>query len=359
MLCSKTLLSVIYKGIIFLFVGMSVYSCQHIAREFVISQNPPSNLIFSEDSLSVDYIGTAYFETVEASELYKEGIMAKFNNDFPRAEIKLKAALKLEPDNYSVLSGLGNLYVDENRLSTALEYYNRAINVTDSLYPGIFLNISRVYAAQGELDKALANIEYGAQIGKKEDYILQIMTYYQLTKVKLALLDCEGAERSFRTYETLTRNDVRFNAQKKGVLKYLVHCTGKGLREKYYDPETGELLVAVETLFLDMEEDKQWATLITVLPYEPSGTDLLITKEFFRDYLYNDFYNHSEIAASGITGKRGNTLYALADLTSTKGLNRARITYKLDLDEKYSNFEILKVTYSHPEENIKVPDQIK
>lgn len=340
-------------------MGMMFYSCQNIAREFVILQNSSSNLIFSEDSLSVDYLGTAYFETEEAGELYKEGILASFKKDFPRAETKLKSALKLEPDNYSLLAGLGNIYANENRLNKALEYYKRAITVSDSIYPGVFLGISKVYAAQDEFQKAHAALEYMAKIGKKEDYILQVMTYYQLTGVKLALLDCAGAERSFSIYENLTKSDDRFNALKNSVLKQLVKCTGIELREKYLDPKTGELLASAETLFLDLEEkEEQWVTLITLLPFKASGNEMVITKEIFRDYLYTDFFINSKIAASGITGKRGNTLYAATDLASTKGRNKARITYKLEMEDEYSNLEILEVTYSHPEENVTVTNQV-
>lgn len=347
-----------YKIIISLILGIFLYSCQQVAREFVISQNSSSNLIFSEDSLSVDYLGTAYFETEEAGELYKEGILASFKKDFSRSETKLKAALKLEPDNYSLLAGMGNIYANENRLNKALEYYNRAITVSDSIYPGVFLGISKVYAAQDEFQKALAALEYMVRIGKKEDYILQVMTYYHLTGVKLALFDCEGAETSFSTYENLTKNDDRFNALKNNVLKHLVNCTGDELRGEYLDLNTGELLASAETLFLDLEEEKQWVTLITLLPSKTSGNTMVITKEIFRDYLYTDFYINSEISASGVTGKRGNTLYAATDLTSTKGQNKARITYKLEMKDEYSNLEVLKVTYSHPEENGTATNQI-
>lgn len=339
-------------------MGMMLYSCQHIAREFVISQNSPSNLIFSEDSLSVDYLGMAYFETEEAGELYKEGVRASFKKDFPRAETKLKAALKLEPDNYSLLAGLGNVYANENHLNKALEYYNKAITVSDSLYPGVFLGISKVYAYQDEFQKALAALEYMAKIGKKEDYILQVMTYYQLTGVKMALLDCAGAERSFNIFENLTKNDDRFNALKNSVIKHLVKCTENELREEYLDPKTGELLASAETIFLDWEKEKQWVTLITLLPFKTSGNEMVITRELFRDYLYKDFFINSEIAASGITGKRGHTLYAVTDLASTKGRNKARITYKLEMEDEYSFLEILEVTYSHPEENVTVTNQI-
>lgn len=339
-------------------MGMMLYSCQNIAREFVISQNSSSNLIFSEDSLSVDYLGTAYFETEEAGELYKEGILASFSKDFTRAETKLKSALKLEPDNYSLLAGLGNINANENRLNKALEYYNRAINVSDSIYPGVFLSISKVYAAQDEFQKALAALEYMAKIGKKEDYILQVMTYYQLTGVKLALLDCVGAERSFSIYENLTKNDDRFNALKKNVLNQLVKCTGNELREEYLDPKTGELLVTAETLFLELEDEEQWVTVITLVPFKTSENEMVITKELFRDYLYKDFFINSEIAASGITGKRDNTLFAATDLASTKGQNKARITYKLEMEDEYSYLEIFEVTYSHPDENVTVTNQV-
>lgn len=331
-----------------------LYSCQHVAREFVISQNSSSNLVFSEDSLSVDYLGTAYFETEEAGELYKEGIMASFKKDFPRAETKLKAALKLEPENYSLLAGLGNIYSNENHLNKALEYYNKAIKVSDSIYPGVFLGISKVYAVQEEFQKALDALEYMAKIGKKEDDVLQVMIYYQLTGVKLALLDCAGAERSYNIFENLTEKDDRFNALKSSVLKHLVNCTGNELRDKYLDPETGGLLATAETLLLNWEEEKQWVTLITLLPVKTSGNEMVITKELFRDYLYKDFYINSAIAASGITGKRGQTLYAATDLASVKGKNKARITYKLELEDEFSYLEILEVTYSHPEENVTV-----
>lgn len=334
-------------------------SCQHIAREIVNSYKSPSKLIFSKDSLSVDYINTAYFATKEAEELYNEGIVASINNDFPKADKKLKAALKIEPENFNTLEALGNAYANGNRLDEAVKYFNRAIAVSDSIYPGVFLNLSKVYAAQDEFQKALAALEYVINIEGKDDYILQVFTYYQFTVVKMALLDCAGAERSFNIYEELIKKDNRFNALKNNVLKYLVRCTGTELRENYQDPETGELLASAETLFLELElEEKQWATLITLFPSQISRDEMVITKKIFHDYLYTDFYNNSKIAASGITGKRGNTLYAVTDLVSVKGQNKARIFYKLEIEEEYSNMEILEVTYSHPEENVTIPNQI-
>ena len=331
---------------------MIVFSCQHIAREFIISQDSPSNLIFSEDSLSINYIGTAHFKTEEAGEFYREGLLAGIKNDFPAAEMKLKAALKLEPENYNILVGLGNVYAYGDRLDEAVEYYEGAMAVSDSLYPGVFLGIAKVYAAQDEFEKALAALQYVIQIGEKEDYILQVITYYQLTGVKLALLDCAGAERSFNVYENLTKEDDRFNALKRSVFKLLVNCTGNELREEYRDPGTGKLLATAETLRPDLElGEKQWVTQITLFQNKSTGNEIVITKELFRDYLYKDFYNNSEIAASGITGNRDNTLYAITDLASTKGRNKARIKYKLEMEDENSYLEILEITYSHPEEN--------
>lgn len=336
-----------------------LFSCQHLAREFALSQNPSSNLIFTEDSLSIDYLGTAYFETEEAGELYREGILLNIQHNYRGAERKLKAALKLEPENYSLLVGLGNTYANEDKLKKALEFYNRAISVSDSIYSGVFLSISKVYAVQGKFPKALDALEYVTATGNKDDYVLQVIVYYQLTKVKLALLDCVGAERSFRTYENLTIKDVHFNALKNELLKYVDICTGKELREEYFDPETKELLVSAETLFLEFElKEKQWATVINQFQGKISQNEMVLTKEFFRDYLYKDFYNHSEIIASGITGKRGNTLYIITDLASTKGKNKARVSYKLEIEDEYSHMEILKVTYSHPEENNSETQQI-
>lgn len=359
MLFDKRPFCTFYKVLLSLSVVFILFSCQQTAREFVISQNYSSNLVFSEDSLSVDYLGTAYFKTEKALELYSDGIVASIKNDFPLAEKKLKAALKLEPDNYNILVGLGNVYANEIRLNQALDYYNQAISVSDSIYPGVFLNIAKVYSAQDEFPKALTAIEYVVQIGDKKDYILQVMVYYQLTGVNLALLDCIGAERSFNIYDNLTKNDNRFNALKNKILKHLVNCAGDELRQEYVDPETGELFASSETIFLDQElGGKQWVTLITLLSSKTTVDEMVINKKFFRDYLYTEFYNNSEIVASGFTGKQGSTLYAVTDLASTKGRNKARISYKLELEKEYSTLKILQVTYSHPDENVTVPENI-
>lgn len=330
-------------------------SCQHIAREFAHSQKPSSYLVFSEDSLSIDYLGTAHFETEEAKELYKEGILLNLQGNYSEATRKLKDALILEPENYSLLVGLGNIYANEEKLNKALEFYNNAINVSDSIYPGVFLSMAKVYAVQGEFHKARAALEYVTKTGHQEDYVVQVMTYYQLTKVRLALSDCVGAERSFETYENLTIKDDRFNALKNELLKYVINCIGEELREEYRDPETGELLISTEILLLDSElKEKQRVMVITMFQKEVPQNEMVLSKEFFRNYLYTDFYNYSEIAASGITRKRGNSLYVITDLASTKGRNKARISIKLDIEDEYSHMEILDVKYSHPENNSEI-----
>ncbi|PYQ36268.1 MAG: hypothetical protein DMF57_00820 [Acidobacteria bacterium] len=66
----------------------------------------------------------------------------------------LKEAIDRNPRNFDALVQLGNLYMDAAKYPQAIDYYERALAVSEN--PDVRVDLGICYKQSGQLDKALA-----------------------------------------------------------------------------------------------------------------------------------------------------------------------------------------------------------
>jgi tetratricopeptide (TPR) repeat protein len=76
--------------------------------------------------------------TEEVTKLITQAINFKQEGDLISAELNLKKALKIEPDNFIILNNLGNIYSTKNELKKAKIFFSRAINIKEDYSNAIF-----------------------------------------------------------------------------------------------------------------------------------------------------------------------------------------------------------------------------
>lgn len=90
---------------------------------------------------------------------YWLGMVYFLKHDAAKATGEFKEVLRLEPENYLAMGMLGKLYsFDQSKLSLAQELLEKAISVAPDNDDARF-DLGRVYAQQGQLDKAMKEFE--------------------------------------------------------------------------------------------------------------------------------------------------------------------------------------------------------
>ena len=76
--------------------------------------------------------------TKEVTKLITQALKFRQEGDLISAELNLKKALKIEPDNFIILNNLGNIYSTKNELKKAKNFFSRAINIKQDYSNAIF-----------------------------------------------------------------------------------------------------------------------------------------------------------------------------------------------------------------------------
>ena len=92
--------------------------------------------------------------TKEVAKLITQALNFKQEGDLIRAELNLRKALKIEPDNFIVLNNIGSIYSLKNELKKAKDFFSRAINIKHDYNNAIF-NLALTYEEMGIKDKAV------------------------------------------------------------------------------------------------------------------------------------------------------------------------------------------------------------
>ena len=92
--------------------------------------------------------------TREVAKLITQALNFKQEGDLISAELNLKKALKIEPDNFIVLNNIGNIHSTKNELKKAKDFFTRAINIKHNYSNAIF-NLALTNEEMGNNSKAV------------------------------------------------------------------------------------------------------------------------------------------------------------------------------------------------------------
>ena len=85
------------------------------------------------------------------------------------AEVMIKKALEIEPNNGAYIDSLGWLYFKKGKLSPALEQLERASALLED--PVIYDHLGDVYLKKGDVKKALGSWQKSLQLDSKQEQI--------------------------------------------------------------------------------------------------------------------------------------------------------------------------------------------
>ena len=147
------------------------------------NSNEKIDNINNKENINI-YFDNEKFETKKSEKFNSEGVELAKKNEFNKAEIKFLKALKIEPNNPTILNNLGNIKKFKNEYEESINYYEKSLIVSDSLYFNSALNLGIVFYKIKNYNKSLKLLEY--VISKSTDLKLIEIAYYNIVLIYLA-----------------------------------------------------------------------------------------------------------------------------------------------------------------------------
>ena len=167
----------------------------------------------------------------EVANLIKESLGFKQLGDLMKAELALKKALKVEPDNFITLNNLGNIYSVKNDLKKAKIFFSKAINIKKDYTNAIF-NLALVNEEMGNKDDAIKlyknaikydpdNLGFYFNLSRIDKTTFSINKINHIKKI-LESKECSNFNRSSGFF--ILAQDQRRKKSLKKEFQYLMHA---------------------------------------------------------------------------------------------------------------------------------------
>ena len=181
------------------------------------------------DSSDVDIviIGNEIINNKEARELNYSGIQLAKKGEFRKAEKKLIAAYRIEPQNPIILNNIGNIYREIGTNKMALEYYSESYIASDSTYFNAGYNMGMTYCNLGEYDKSLQILQ--KIIEDTDDPNKIMISEYVKVRAYLSKNDCEKAEKLYKEIKNDLDEFPQFKMNREKVEKRIKNCVQQRL----------------------------------------------------------------------------------------------------------------------------------
>lgn len=185
------------------------------------NSNKKFDIINNKGNVDV-YNSGEKFETKESNKFNTEGIELAKKNEFNKAEIKFLKALKLEPNNPTILNNLGNIKKSKYEYDESINYYEKSLIVSDSLYFNSALNLGIVSYKIKNYNKSLKLLEYVTS--ESTDLKLIKIAYYNLALVYIAMNECDKAKTELKKMKKLFENNIQFIEQYEYLETRIKNC---------------------------------------------------------------------------------------------------------------------------------------
>jgi tetratricopeptide (TPR) repeat protein len=140
---------------------------------------------------AVNYDKTNYQNWLGLSQVYGSVVSLKAEGAYDGALSSLNEALRLNPNNPSILLNLAQLEVAHNDLEKAKTYISQALAAKSDYTDAIFY-LSQIQASQGDLPNAIKSIEASTQISPNDSSL-----FFQLGLLRYNNKDYTGAVSAF------------------------------------------------------------------------------------------------------------------------------------------------------------------
>ena len=164
------------RQIIFLFVLLAI-SCKQKEN----SNSIPSIIISGQK-----------FEDIQAEKLNSSAIEKAKEGNVTLASKLFFEALEIEPSNPTILSNIGLNYETQKQNQAAIEYYEKALQVSDSTYLIAASNLGLLYKKIGDFRKGIQILDF--VIENSDDNKVLTVAYINRAFNYLGLENCEKAK---------------------------------------------------------------------------------------------------------------------------------------------------------------------
>lgn len=150
------------------------------------------------------------FENVKAQELNDLGIEKAKDEKYDSAEKLFFEALKIEPENPTILSNIGLCYQSKEMYGKAIEYLEKSLVVSDSTYLISGVNLGNLYYQNEDYGKGINILNF--VIENTDDNGLLIIAHINRGFNYYGKQDCKKAKSDLKFAKSLSSNhkDVKF-----------------------------------------------------------------------------------------------------------------------------------------------------
>jgi len=202
---------------------LTMFSCDKSNKTKESNDIRTIQILQRTDKSKIDiFLGNESFNNDEALRLNNMGIQFIKENQYKKAEKKFIAAYRLEPNNLTVLTNLGNIYRKIGTEKMALEYYNEAFLLSDSTYFNAGYNMGTSYCNIKEYDKSKEILEYIISQTKDENEI--IFAEYVIIRVYLNQNKCSKAKKLYNRIKSDLENFPELNENRKKLELRINNC---------------------------------------------------------------------------------------------------------------------------------------
>ena len=169
--------------------------------------------------------------TKKVPKLITQALNFKKEGDLENAEIDLKKALKIEPNNFIVLNNLGNIYSLKNDLKKAKDFFLKAIKIKKDYSNAIF-NLALINEEMGDKKKAIElykdaikydpnNLGFYFNLSRIDETFFNIININNIKKI-LKKKNISNFNQSSGFF--ILAKDQRINLDLKKEFKYLIEA---------------------------------------------------------------------------------------------------------------------------------------
>ena len=168
-----------------------------------------------------------YFETAEAENLNNQGVEYARKGYIEKGNELFKKAESIEPNNPTILNNLGNSNSYMEKHSEAINYFSKALKVSDSTYLSAGSNLSLEFFKIGKYNKGVQIADYVIRKSDNEFHTIAARIHKSFNLTRLG--KCEKAKSELRIIRDKSKTVNNLDDQIEIMESRIKNCVQQGL----------------------------------------------------------------------------------------------------------------------------------
>lgn len=168
------------------------------------------------------FLDETEFISEEVKSLNNHGIEFVKRGEIRNAEIKYLEALKIEPNNPTILNNLGNIEKVKKNYEKSIMYYEKSLIASDSLYYSSAVNLGLLSNELHSYSRAIKLFEF--VILKSKNPSQKAIAYLSLCNAYLSSGQCEKGKSVLKKSQKYLKINEKLAARYKYLEAKLIRC---------------------------------------------------------------------------------------------------------------------------------------